>query len=141
MLKLSIFFCLLFYSSISLAQTITIEITDVRSDSGHLLLGVYTNDVDYQAKVAVLKKTVLKTDLLDGKVSVSIEGLTPGTYGIALLDDEDWDRKMAYKFFLPDEGYAFSDYYHTEFKKPHFEDFKFTLGTNDKTVVMKCTYL
>ena len=124
-----------------LGQTILVEITDVRNSNGHLLLGVYTNDVDYQDKVAIKKQTVLKTELKDGKVTTKIEGLGPGIYGIALMDDEDWDRKMAYKLFLPEEGFAFSNYYHDNYRKPHFKDFRFVVGEEDKKVVMKCKYL
>jgi len=135
-----VFSLFVFLGNIS-GQTIIVEITDVRNSNGHLLLGIYTNDEDYQDKVAVMKKTVLKTELKDGKVTARIEGLGPGVYGIALMDDEDWDRKMAYKFVFPKEGFAFSNYYHEDFRKPRFEDFRFILGTEDKTVVMKCKYL
>ena len=128
-------------SKVIVAQTLSIEITDVRNTEGHLLLGVYTNDIDYQNKIAVLKQTVLKTNLKDGKVTTTIEGLSPGVYGIALMDDEDWDRKMAYRLIIPTEGFAFSNYFHEGFSKPHFEDFKFNLESEDVKVVMKCKYL
>ena len=128
-------------SKVIVAQTLSIEITDVRNAEGHLLLGLYTNDIDYQNKIAVLKQTVLKTKLKDGKVITTIEGLSPGVYGIALLDDEDWDRKMRYKYLFPQEGFAFSNYFHVGYSKPHFEDFRFELGKEDKTVIMKCKYL
>jgi uncharacterized protein (DUF2141 family) len=128
-------------SEVIVAQTLSIEITDVRNAEGHLLLGVYTNDIDYQNKLAVLKQTVLKTKLKDGKVITTIEGLSPGVYGIALLDDEDWDRKMRYKYLFPQEGFAFSNYFHVGYSKPHFKDFKFVLDSQDKTVVMRCKYL
>ena len=131
----------LFLSGVILAQTLSIEITDVRNAEGHLLLGLYTNDIDYQNRIAVLKQTVLKTKLKDGKVITTIEGLSPGVYGIALLDDEDWDRKMAYKYLFPKEGFAFSNYFHEGFTKPHFKDFRFVLGEEDKKVIMKCKYL
>ena len=128
-------------SKVIVAQTLSIEITDVRNAEGHLLLGLYTNDIDYQNRIAVLKQTVLKTTLKDGKVITTIEGLSPGVYGIALLDDEDWDRKMRYKYLFPQEGFAFSNYFHVGYSKPHFEDFRFELGKEDKTVIMKCKYL
>ncbi|MDC0313620.1 DUF2141 domain-containing protein [Flavobacteriales bacterium] len=128
-------------SKVIVAQTLSIEITDVRNAEGHLLLGLYTNDIDYQNRIAVLKQTVLKTKLKDGKVITTIEGLSPGVYGIALLDDEDWDRKMRYKYLFPQEGFAFSNYFHVGYSKPHFEDFRFELGKEDKTVIMKCKYL
>ena len=128
-------------SKVIVAQTLSIEITDVRNAEGHLLLGLYTNDIDYQNRIAVLKQTVLKTKLKDGKVITTIEGLSPGVYGIALLDDENWDRKMRYKYLFPQEGFAFSNYFHVGYSKPHFEDFRFELGKEDKTVIMKCKYL
>ena len=123
------------------AQNILVEITDVRSSNGHLLLGVYTNNKDYQNRDAVMKQTVLKTKIKDGKVTATIVGLSPGVYGIALLDDEDWDRKMKYKYLFPQEGFAFSNYFHEGYSKPQFEDFKFILGKEDKEVTMKCKYL
>ena len=122
-------------------QSILVEITDVRNADGHLLLGLYTSDIDYQNRIAILKQTVLKTKLKDGKVITIIEGLSPGVYGIALWDDEDWDRKMAYKYLFPKEGFAFSNYFHEGFTKPHFKDFRFVLGKEDKKVIMKCKYL
>ena len=128
-------------SKVIVAQTLSIEITDVRNAEGHLLLGLYTNDIDYQNRIAVLKQTVLKTKLKDGKVITTIEGLSPGVYGIALLDDEDWDRKMRYKYLFPQEGFAFSNYFHVGYSKPHFKEFSFVLGKEDKKVIMKCKYM
>ena len=48
---------------------------------------------------------------------------------------------MNYGLFLPKEGFAFSNYYHTGMSKPTFDDFQFTLGNEDKKVVMKIRYL
>lgn len=132
----------LFFSSLLMnAQIITIEFTNIRSSKGQLLLGVYTNQTNYSNKKAIKKQTVLKTKLVDGKLTAVIKGLAPGTYGIALLDDEDFDREMNYGLFLPKEGFAFSNYYHTGMSKPTFDDFEFTLGNEDKKVVMKIRYL
>ncbi len=123
------------------AQTIKIEFTHVRSSKGQLLLGVYDNGDDYKEKIAIKKQTVYKVNLKEGRLSATITGLKPGTYGIALLDDEDYDRKMAFRFFLPNEGFAFSDYYHSGITRPVYDDFKFVLGKEDKTIVMKLRYL
>ena len=132
----------LFFTSLFInAQTITIEFTNVRNDKGQLLLGIYTSQTNYVNKKAIKKQTVLKTKLINGKLTAIIEGLTPGTYGIALLDDEDFDREMNYGLFLPKEGFAFSNYYHRGLSKPTFEDFDFALGDENKKVVMKLKYL
>ncbi len=128
-------------SVVCFAQTIYIEITGVRSNVGQLLLGVYTTQEQYAKKEAILKKTVYKHDLVNGTITTKIEGLPPGTYGIALMDDEDMNWEMAFRFFLPAEGFAFSNYYHTKYSRPLFDDFKFTLGDKDEIVVMKLRYL
>ena len=138
---LTLIFSLLTTCGSIIGQNVIVEITDVRNSKGHLLLGIYTNDNDYQERVSIMKQTVLKTDLKDGIITSKIEGLSPGVYGIALMDDEDWDRKMAYSLIMPKEGFAFSNYYHEGYRKPHFDDFKFTLGPEDEKVVMKCKYL
>jgi len=141
-MKIAIFVLSFFtLNGVIFGQSILVEITNIRNADGHLLLGVYTNDIDYQNKIAVLKQTVLKTNLKDGKVTTTIEGLAPGVYGIALLDDEDWDRKMRYKYLFPQEGFAFSSYFHVGYSMPHFKDFRFVLGKEEKRVIMKCKYL
>jgi len=140
-MKKTLIITLFFVTSIVKAQTITIEFTNIRSSKGQLLLGVYDNGEDYKEKIAIKKQTVYKVNLKEGKLTTTITGLKPGTYGIALLDDEDYDRKMAFRFFLPNEGFAFSDYYHSGITRPVFEDFKFVLGNEDKTIVMKLRYL
>lgn len=123
------------------AQTLTIEFTNIRNNKGQLLLGIYTNQDDYAKEKAIKKLTVYKTEVKNGKISTKVEGLTPGTYGIALLDDEDFDREMTYGLILPKEGFAFSDYYHKGMSRPTFHDFDFNLGKEDKTVTMKIRYL
>ena len=140
-MKKTLIITFFFVTSIVKAQTITIEFTNIRSSKGQLLLGVYDNGEDYKEKIAIKKRTVYKVNLKEGKLTTTITGLKPGTYGIALLDDEDYDRKMAFRFFLPNEGFAFSDYYHSGITRPVFEDFKFELGNEDKTIVMKLRYL
>lgn len=141
MKTLLILLSLIFTTSIFIAQTITVEFTNIRNNKGQFCLGIYTNSKDYEDKKAVKKQRVIKTNVVNGKLTATIEGLTPGTYGIALIDDEDLDREMAYGLFLPKEGFGFSDYYHTGMSKPSFSDFDFTLGKESKTITMKIRYL
>lgn len=69
--------------------------------------------------------------------------LPPGTYGLALLDDENNDDKMNYSFIgLPKEGFGFSNYYLSGLFKPKFEVFKFTVLKDQKQKVqMKIRYM
>lgn len=69
-----------------------------------------------------------------------LTGFSPGTYGVALLDDEDSDTKMDYGLVMPKEGFGFSDYYHTGWSSPKFDDFKFELNGN-KSIKIQIRYL
>jgi uncharacterized protein (DUF2141 family) len=69
--------------------------------------------------------------------------LEPGTYGLALLDDENSSELMEYKFLgIPKEGFGFSDYYHKGLKKPKFDSFKFTIDKGQKkSITIRIRYM
>jgi uncharacterized protein (DUF2141 family) len=120
---------------------IQVTVTHIRNEKGSIQIQIYTNQEDFAkenlyGEVVVPKQGKVK----DGKMSVLIEGLPKGTYGLALLDDENNNKKMDYSFMIPSEGFGFSDYYHTAWSKPKFEAFKFYLNGNRKSV-MKVRYL
>jgi len=85
-------------------------------------------------------KTVSKSQASGGKLTVSYD-LKPGTYGIAILDDENSNGKMDYGMVLPKEGFGFSDYYHTGMSSPTFDKFDFTLKNENRSVQIKVRYL
>ncbi|MCT4582341.1 MAG: DUF2141 domain-containing protein [Flavobacteriales bacterium] len=124
-----------------LSQTVNIKVTDIKNNKGQLLIGVYTNEKNYQAKQPIIWKAVPKTTVKDGVLTTSIPNLTPNIYGLALMDDEDKNWKMNFIFFIPTEGFAFSNYYHKGVTEPAFDDFKFYLSQEDKTIIMKMRYI
>ncbi|MCC6370579.1 MAG: DUF2141 domain-containing protein, partial [Bacteroidia bacterium] len=73
--------------------------------------------------------------------SIVYDDLKPGVYGIAILDDENTNEKMDYGWFLPKEGFGFSDYYHSNMSHPKFESFDFVLKKEAKKVEIKLRYL
>lgn len=77
----------------------------------------------------------------NGVLTAQIE-LPKGTYGIAVLDDENKDSEMNYTFLgMPPEGFGFANYYHTGFSYPKFEDFKFNHTSSSLTHIVKLRYL
>ncbi len=123
------------------AQTISIEITNIRNNKGKIRLAVFKDNNSFKKEKGFIEKIYPKTDLKNGSMTVKIN-LEPGTYGISILDDENNDGKMEYRLIrIPKEGYGFSDYYHTGMSRPKFEDFDFFLGNNDKIVKIKIRYL
>lgn len=120
---------------------IQVAVSNIRNDNGSIQIQIYTSQENFAYEKKYREVVVPKQGKVkDGKMSILIEALPKGTYGLALLDDENNNKKMDYSFMIPSEGFAFSDYYHTAWSKPKFEAFKFYLNSNKKSV-MKIRYL
>ena len=118
--------------------TVKFKITNIRNNKGQIQLQFYKDETNFKAekpyKEIYLSKEAVKNNYME--YTVEIPG---GLYGFAMLDDENSNRKMDYGI-LPKEGFAFSNYYHTAWTRPKFDDFKMNI-TKDTYVVMKFRYV
>lgn len=105
-----------------------------------LQLQVYRTAENFKKEIPWKVRFFDKNEMKNNSMTCIITGIEPGEYGVALLDDENSNKDMDYTMFVPDEGFGFSDYYHTAWSKPKFESFKFQL-TEDKTVTIKVRYV
>ena len=121
------------------AQTLTVEITNIRNNKGRIIVAVFKNNDDFKNEKTVVNKICPK-NLKNHSMTVKIK-LTPGIYGISILDDENCDSKMEYNFIgLPKEGYGFSNFYHKGISRPQFTDFDFSVSNKNKIVKVKMKY-
>ena len=125
---------------ISTKYSISIKITNIRNNKGMMQLQLYLSQETFQAEKPFKIYRISKKDASSHTLHYKIEGLLPNIYGIALLDDENSNKKMDYAWFYPKEGFGFSDYYHTAWSKPTFHKFKFNLKA-DKAVNIKIRYI
>lgn len=121
-------------------NTITVEITNIRNSSGRIQLQIYKDQASFEKESPWKLIYVSKQKMSGHTLHHTLNGLPPGVYGLALLDDENNNTKMDYGLVMPKEGFGFSDYYHTSWSRPEFNDFKFYLKT-DKTVKMRIRYV
>lgn len=136
-----ILFCSSFSSRSSGNQySISITVTNIRNNKGTMQFQVYRDQEHFKKEHPYRVFRVAKTSVSNKKMTYTIEGLYPDTYGIALLDDENSNKKMDYGLIMPVEGFGFSDYYHTGWSRPVFDQFKFKLD-KDKSVTMKVRYV
>lgn len=119
---------------------VIIEITNIRDADGKIGIGVYTSQENFEKEVELFSRSFSKSGMKDGSLTTEVS-LAPGTYGIALLDDEDSDGEMDYGLMLPDEGFGFSNYYHSGLSRPDFEDFNFEVGSETMKVKIKVKYM
>ncbi len=124
------------------AQVVQIEITGIRSVEGQFLIDVYPDEKAFQKERPILSKKFQKEGLQGDRMMVQLE-LAPGTYGFTLVDDENSNGKMDYKLIgATKEGFGFSNFYLSAFKKPAFEDFSFVLEKDQVIMVtMKIRYM
>ena len=124
----------------AIAHPITIKITDIRNSNGHIQLAIFETAQQFDDDAPIARKRFSKTSVKNGQLTITLE-LPPGTYGIGLLDDENNDKTMNYNFIgMPQEGFGFSDYYHTGWSRPEFDDFDFE-HKSTSTLTMKVRYI
>lgn len=123
------------------AQSLQLTISNLRNTKGNVRIQFFDNQQHFDDKQPLFTKTHSKADAHTGVLTVSYSGLKPGTYGIAILDDENANEKMDYGLLLPKEGFGFSDYYHTGMSQPEFKKFSFVLYNSTKHVEIKIRYL
>jgi uncharacterized protein (DUF2141 family) len=122
-----------------LTYSITITVTDIRNKDGVIRFKFYDESTSFPHDKGFLRIVVPKSIINGSTFTATYDGFSSKVMGIALLDDENSNWKLEMGWFLPKEGHAFSDYFHTALRRPVFSDFKFTL-TSDKHVIMKMKY-
>ncbi len=118
------------------AQSVRLLLSGIRNNEGIIRLTIYNNEESYKKEIPDIIKEVAKDSLNNGSITLLLDNMTPGVWGIAVIDDENKNGRLDRKFFIPKEGFGFSNYPFTKYCKPEFIEFSFNLveGVNDVTV-------
>ena len=120
----SLIFLIFFTAFTSFAQNVELTIKGIRSNKGTLLLGLFKDEESFKAEKPFKQIRIPKKNVRLGVMKTKLT-LDTGVYGISLLDDENSNDEMDYNFFrMPEEGFGFSNYYHSGFSRPKLEDFR-----------------
>ncbi|BAY20500.1 hypothetical protein NIES2100_02420 [Calothrix sp. NIES-2100] len=116
------------------AETLTVVVNGIRSQKGEVCIGVYSQD---KAKGFPLSTSdVLKSacqKITGGSLKHQFVGLKPGNYAVAIVDDQNGDRKLNRDFFgIPTEGFGISrnPTVSVQTGTPKFRDASFALNKN-----------
>jgi uncharacterized protein (DUF2141 family) len=130
------------FKPLELTQNIEVKVTGIRNNKGYIIISVFKDQASFEKEKPFISKKFDKKEMKNDHLIAGFH-LEEGIYGFALLDDENNDAKMEYSFLgIPQEGFGFSNYYHTGFSRPKFESFK--LQINKQVVnksVMKIRYM
>ena len=138
-----LFISLIIFSTFSsYSQNVELTIKGIRSSKGTLLLGVFKDEESFKEEKPFRQIRIAKKDVKKGVLVTQIY-LEEGTYGLSLLDDENRNNEMDYNFLrMPEEGFGFSNYYHTGFTRPKLENFHFRIFKGKpKKIEIKIRYL
>lgn len=127
------------YSKVRLLVTVT----GLRNDKGHVAAAFFDSDKGFpdEDKHAIAHQIGA---IKDRTVSLVFDGVTPASYGIALLHDENKNDKLdSNRFGFPREGYGVSNNPRPSRRSPKFSDARFTVSPTNKeqTVEIKIVYL
>lgn len=124
------------------AQQVEVTIYNIRNSKGNIRLGIFRDNETFQDENAWKLLTYSKKNMKDGAMKLTLD-LSPGTYGLSLLDDENANEEMDFNMIhIPKEGFGFSEYYHKGLTMPDFEDFDFPVKAGATTKVkVKMKYM
>jgi uncharacterized protein (DUF2141 family) len=106
-------------------QKLSIVIEGFRNEKGQVLLNIYTQAESFKKEEPKFVLSYPKTLVNNGIITIDSISLPAGTYGIALVDDENSNGKLDFRLIVPREGFSFSNYPFTHHRKPDFDSFSF----------------
>ncbi len=114
--------------------TLTLELTDLDSDEGQLMVGLYDTAGNWLSKN--YKGELIS--IIDGRATVIFKDIPYGVYAASAVHDKDKNNKLNTGMFgIPSEPYASSRGAKGRFGPPKWEDAKFELNTAAQTETIK----
>jgi len=142
--KIYLFFTLIIFSNFSVfagTGKLRIEIIGIRSTKGKVLVNLFSTAKGFPTDPKYAYRTAELEIKEGGKAYVEFADLPYGDYAVAVLHDENDNKKMDYNFLgMPKEGYCFSNNYRPTFKNPSFRQAGFFLERPLKTLQLEMIY-
>jgi len=106
---------------------ITVSIENITNNSGSVVLALHTEETFMRGPG--IKNA--KSEIVDGKIKVTFENVTPGTYAIMALHDENNNNAMDFDDSgMPTESYGISNN-PMSYGPPQFATAKFNVAYED----------
>ena len=120
---------LIFIGSLGMAQepkgnVIDLEITDIDSDHGKMMIGLYSSEAKWLKKPLLAKKGEIK----NGTCRVRFENVPDGVFAISSYHDKNDNGALDTNFLgIPKESTVSSNNAPARFGPPSWEDAKFSI--------------
>ena len=117
-------------TSPALAQdaSITVTVEEIR-DGGTLEVALYNSAESWDGDEPM---SFDRAEPVDGRVTLTFDGLEAGEYAIRIYHDENADRQFNMNFMgVPTEGYGFSNNPFPRFRGARFDEAVFTVAEGE----------
>ena len=110
----------------SVTTQIILEVYGFENLDGDLAIAINNSSEQFISNTECYRDTII--DIPSNDITLTIEGIIPGTYAISIFHDEDEDGELDLGFLnIPEEGFGFSNNPPIGFSQPDFNDCKFTI--------------
>lgn len=121
-------------------KVVAVELTDIRSKEGKILISLYNDPESFPDNEKMMEQKIL-ADIPGETMTVRFKKLSPGSYAIAAMHDENGDEKMNFNLLgMPKEGYCFSNNVRPKWRKPHWKEAKFEVSRRDTLLRIEMKY-
>ena len=145
-MKLGLWLCLLCLAGTGLARgaepegKVTLRMEGFRNNRGEAMVLLFGSKDGFPSS---LKKAVKTTTVkvADRKAEVTLGPFPQGAYAIAVMHDENGNGKLDTLLGIPREGWGMSNNPKARTRVPRFDEAKFDLDSESRTVTVKMVYL
>lgn len=123
---------LLLMSQAANAAQLKVNISEVNQGKGHLMVGLYASEQDFNQGKASFGSRVKAEN---GSELVVFENVPEGSYAIKIYQDENSNQKLDFNFMgIPQEGYGYSNNV-GRFGAPAFNEAVFSVDRNTEIAI------
>lgn len=128
-MTLILFFSLLMFQQMNTSEEVTTSITvvveNLKSTDGTVLVALYSEETFMKAA----PEKSISAKIVDGKATVTFEGVEKGIYGITVVHDKNGNNKMDFdNVGMPLEDYGISNNKFNPYGPPVWSDARFEVA-------------
>jgi uncharacterized protein (DUF2141 family) len=121
------------------AAELIVQVKGLRNDRGRLAVALFASAAGFPRRESALRGQLVR--IAGGRAAVTFHDLRPGVYAVAVLHDENDNKKMDFNFLgMPLEGYGFSNDAAALFGPPSFASSAFRLLPRPSVVSISARY-
>ena len=118
---------------------VTVLIDGLRSDRGRAYVALHGSPAGFPGGAGAIRTGDAR--IVGAAASVTLDGIAPGTYAVAVVHDENGNGKLdSNAFGIPREGIGASNGAQGRFRAARFDDAKFTVA-GDTVVSITIVYV